>query len=120
MNLKLSGNRLTIVDVFVGYSCSLFRAHIEDNWSQLSWDGQDYARLTRQLVRGDGHTSKSLLPSFAPGLRDGESWPSVFRPPFFVFLTSLCFRVFGSSDTTAVLWSGLLYIGTVVLYFREL
>lgn len=84
---------------------------------QLSWDGQDYAQLARQLARGEGHTSKILLASFAQSARDDEPWPSLFRPPFPVFLTSLSFRLFGISDTTAVLWSGLFYVGTVVLIF---
>lgn len=117
MNLKLRRNRLTIVMFLLVTAVLAFAITLRITGPQLSWDGQDYAQLARQLVRGEGHTSKILLPSFAPNVRDGEPWSSVFRPPFPVFLTSLSFRLFGVSDTTAVLWSGLFYIGTVVLMF---
>jgi 4-amino-4-deoxy-L-arabinose transferase-like glycosyltransferase len=117
MNIELRRHRLTIVLFLCITAILAFALTLKITGPQLSWDGQDYAQLARQLARGEGHTSRILLPSFVLSGRDGEPWPSLFRPPFPVFLTSLSFRLFGISDTTAVLWSGLFYIGTVVLIF---
>jgi len=117
MNIELRRHRLAIVLFLWVIAVLAFSLTLKITGPQLSWDGQDYAQLARQLVRGEGHTSKVLVSSLAQSARDDEPWPSLFRPPFPVFLTSLSFRLFGISDTTAVLWSGLFYIGTVVLIF---
>jgi 4-amino-4-deoxy-L-arabinose transferase-like glycosyltransferase len=117
MNIELRGLRLAIVLFLSATAVLAFALTLKVTGPQLSWDGQDYAQLARQLARGEGQTSKVLLSSLAQSARDDEPWPSLFRPPFPVFLTSLSFRWFGINDTTAVLWSGLFYIGTVVLIF---
>lgn len=116
MNIE-TRHRLAIVSLLSAIAVLAFALTLRITGPELSWDGQDYAQLARQLVRGEGQTSKVLLSSLAQTARDDEPWPSLFRPPFPVFLTSLSFRMFGVSDTTAVLWSGFFYIGTVVLIF---
>jgi 4-amino-4-deoxy-L-arabinose transferase-like glycosyltransferase len=117
MNIEHRSRRLAIVLCLGGLAVLAFALTLKMTGPQLSWDGQDYAQLARQLARGEGQTSKVLVSSLAQSTRDDEPWPSLFRPPFPVFLTSLSFRLFGISDTTAVLWSGLFYMGTVVLIF---
>jgi 4-amino-4-deoxy-L-arabinose transferase-like glycosyltransferase len=117
MIIELRAKRVTIVLFLSITAVSLFALTLKITGPQLSWDGQDYAQLARQLARGEGHTSKVLISSFAQDVRDEQAWPSTFRPPFPVFLTSLSFKLFGVSDTTAVLWSGLFYVGTVGLIF---
>jgi 4-amino-4-deoxy-L-arabinose transferase-like glycosyltransferase len=117
MNIELRKHELKIVLLLSAIAVLAFALTLKITGPQLSWDGQDYAQLARQLVRGHGRTSKVLVSSLAQTVRDDDPWPSLFRPPFPVFLTSLSFRLFGISDTTAVLWSGLFYIGTVILIF---
>ncbi len=117
MNIELTRHRFAIVSLLSAIAVLAFALTLRVTGPELSWDGQDYAQLARQLARGEGHTSKILLSSLAQSARDDEPWPSLFRPPFPVFLTSLSFRLFGISDATAVLWSGFFYIGTVVLIF---
>lgn len=117
MLFDLRRYRLPIALFLLAIAALGFALTLKITGPQLSWDGQDYAQLARQVARGEGYTSKVLLASLAQTAHDDEPWPSLFRPPFPVFLTSLSFRLFGVSDTTAVLWSGLFYIGTVVLIF---
>ena len=117
MNIELRKQGLAIGLFLSVIAVLAFALTLKITGPQLSWDGQDYAQLARQLARGEGHTSKVLISSFAQDVRDEQAWPSTFRPPFPVFLTSLSFKLFGVSDTTAVLWSGLFYVGTVGLIF---
>jgi len=44
-------------------------------------------------------------------------WPNLLRPPVPVFMIALFFKLFGVTDTSTVLWSGLFYAGTVALVF---
>jgi 4-amino-4-deoxy-L-arabinose transferase-like glycosyltransferase len=117
MNIELRKHRFAIGLFLSVIAVLAFSLTLKITGPQLSWDGQDYAQLARQLARGQGHTTKVLISSFAQDDRDDQDWPSTFRPPFPVFLTSLSFKLFGVSDTTAVLWSGLFYVGTVCLIF---
>lgn len=117
MNIELRKHRVAIGLFLSALAVLAFALTLKITGPELSWDSQDYAQLARQLVRGEGHTSKVLVSSLAQTVRNDEPWASLFRPPFPVFLTSLSFRLWGIGDTTAVLWSGLFYIGTVVLIF---
>lgn len=117
MNVELGKHRFAIVSFLSAIAILAFILTLKITGPQLSWDGQDYAQLARQIARGEGHTSKVLISSLGQDVRADEPWPSTFRPPFPVVLTSIFFRLFGVNDKAAVFASGLFYIGTVVLIF---
>src|SRR5438094_825927 len=99
------------------FALGLFAISMKVTGPQLAWDGRDYAQVARQIARGEGQTTKVLYSYLLPQMADVKQWPNLFRPPFPVFLMSLGFRAFGVSELTAVLWSGLFYVGTVVMIF---
>lgn len=117
MNVELCKHQSAIVFFLLATAMLAFALTLKITGPELSWDGQDYAQLARQVARGEGHTTKVIIASLRLDVRADEPWPSTFRPPFPVVLTSAFFRLFGVNDTAAVLSSGLFYAGTVVLIF---
>lgn len=98
-----------------------FLATLKTTGPQLGWDGSDYAQIARQVFRHKGQTTEVTTMEFVPELARHHlllsSWPNVFRPPVPVFAMAFFFRLLGATDLVAVLWSGVFYIGTVVLIF---
>jgi 4-amino-4-deoxy-L-arabinose transferase-like glycosyltransferase len=66
-------------------------------------------------------TSKLLAqdrdPDALSRIRGKAPWPNLLRPPLSVVSMAGAFRVFGISDMSAVMWSTLFYLLTVLLIF---
>jgi len=83
---------------------------------QLSWDGLDFAQIAREIVRGNGNTTR-VLPWTLVEDAGRERWPNRLRSPLASHTIAALFRIAGSSDFAATLFSGTFCVGTVLMIF---
>ena len=106
-------DRLVCWSVFALAAAVWLVARWQLPWVLWAGDEREYADIARQLVRGDGFTTRIVYPALVDyGVAPAQ--PSLVRPPLWPLAIAATFLPAGSSDAATLVALLPFYLGTVV------